>query len=85
MADAHAVEDQRQLVHERDVEIAPRVLDDLGGLGDLDRRRAVHAGGHHRGVDLRHALERLGVRPETTFAIFSKVCSLSPGLMRSGE
>jgi len=26
-----------------------------------------------------------GVSPETTFLIFSTVCSLSPGLMRSGE
>ena len=27
----------------------------------------------------------LGVEPEVTFLIFSTVCSLSPGLMRSGE
>ena len=26
-----------------------------------------------------------GVSPETTFVIFVSVCSLSPGLMRSGE
>jgi hypothetical protein len=58
-ADAHAVEDQRQLVHQRDVEIALGVLDDLGRLGDLDRRRAVDAGGDHRGVGPGDALERL--------------------------
>src|SRR5215831_12832358 len=40
-ADVHALEDDRQLVHQRDVQIALRVLDDLGRLGDLDRRRAV--------------------------------------------
>ena len=48
-------------VPERDVDVALRVLDDLGGLGDLDGLRAVHAGLHHQLVDLRHAVERLGV------------------------
>ena len=37
--DAEAVEDQRQLVDERDVDVALRVLDDLGGLGDADATR----------------------------------------------
>ena len=37
--DADPVEDDRQLVHERDVEVALRVLDHLGGLGDLDAAR----------------------------------------------
>ena len=41
--DAHAVEDQRQLVDQRDVDVALRVLDHLGGLGDLDARRLVRA------------------------------------------
>ena len=81
-----AVEDDRELVHQRDVEVALRVLDDLGGLGDLDRRRAVDAG---RGRSRRRAAAtRSSVSascPETTFMIFSNVCSLSPGLMRSGE
>ena len=58
-ADAHAIEDERELVHQRDVEIALRVLDDLRGFGDLDRRRAVHARGDDRAVDARDALERL--------------------------
>ena len=31
------------------------------------------------------ALERFGVSPETTCVIVVSVCSLSPGLMRSGE
>ena len=34
--DADLVEDQRKLVHQRDVEVALRVLDDLRGFGDLD-------------------------------------------------
>ena len=42
------VEDHRQLVHQRDVEVALGVLDDLGGLGHLDAAGAVHAGGDRR-------------------------------------
>ena len=57
-ADAHAIEDDRQLVHQRDVEIALRVLDDLRGLGDLDRRRAVHAGVDDGAVGVGDAVER---------------------------
>ena len=42
--DAERMEDQRQLVHEGDVEIALGILDDLGGFCDLDRGRAMDAG-----------------------------------------
>jgi hypothetical protein len=41
-ADADAIEDHRQLVHERDVQIALCVLDGLGSFGDLDRLSAVN-------------------------------------------
>ena len=37
--DAEAVEDQRQFVDQRDVDVALGVLDDLGGLGDPDAGR----------------------------------------------
>ena len=57
--DADLVEDQRELVHQRDVEVALRVLDDLGGLGDLDAARPVHAGGDDAAVERGDALERL--------------------------
>ena len=56
--DAELLEDRGQLVHERDVEIALRVLDHLGGLGDLDRRRAMDAGLDHRAVDVGDDVER---------------------------
>ena len=56
--DVERLEDQRQLVHERDVEIALGVLDDLGGFGDLDRGRAVDAGGDDRAVDVGDDVER---------------------------
>src|SRR5690606_37287041 len=42
--DAHLVEDQGQLIDERDVHVALRVLDDLGGLGHADARGLVGAG-----------------------------------------
>ena len=42
--DAEAVEDQRQLVDQRDVDVALGVLDDLGGLGDPDAGGLVRAG-----------------------------------------
>ena len=57
-ADAHAVEDQRELVHERDVDVALRVLDDLGGLCDLDRGRPVDAGVDDGPVGVGDAVER---------------------------
>jgi hypothetical protein len=56
--DAHAIEYQRQLVDQRDVDVALRVLDDLGGLGHPDARRPVGAGPHDAAVErvdeLRH-------------------------------
>ena len=68
--DAEPIEDRRELVHQRDVEVALGVLDDLGGFGDLDRRRAVDAGLDDRAVDVGDALERCA-RPgrTTTFMI----------------
>ena len=56
--DAEPMEDRGQLVHEGDVEIALRVLDHLGGFGDLDRRRAMDAGVDHRAVDVGDDVER---------------------------
>jgi hypothetical protein len=43
--DADAVENDRQFVHQGDVQVALRVLDDLGGFGHLDARRRIDAGG----------------------------------------
>ena len=42
--EAELVEDDRQFVHQRDVEVALRVLDDLGRLGHLNGCRLVRAG-----------------------------------------
>ncbi|MBF0245449.1 MAG: hypothetical protein HQL31_09295, partial [Planctomycetes bacterium] len=57
-ADIHAVEDQRQLVHERDVEVALRILDDLGRFGDLDRGRPENPCRDDAAVELRDRLQR---------------------------
>lgn len=50
--DAQALEDDGQLVHERDVQVALGVLDDLGGLGHLETGGAVDARLDHGAVDL---------------------------------
>ncbi len=39
--DVHALENHREFVHERDIDVALRVLDDLGRLGHLDARGLV--------------------------------------------
>ena len=84
--DVERLENQRQLVHERDVEVALGVFDHLGRFGDLDRGRAVDAGRDHRSVDLGDDVEGLSAFcAETTLMMVSKRCFLSPGLMRSGE
>ena len=59
--DAHAVEDDRELVHQGDVQIALGVLDHLGGFGDLDARGAVDARVDDGAVGGGDALERRGV------------------------
>ncbi len=43
-ADAEAIADERELVHERDVEVALGVLDDLGSLSDHDAGGPVDTG-----------------------------------------
>ncbi len=45
--DAHAVKDDGELVHQRDVEVALRVLDHFGRFRYTDARSAVHAGQRH--------------------------------------
>jgi hypothetical protein len=55
--DADPMEDQRQLVDEGDVDIALRVLDHLGRLGDLDAGDLVHSGRDDAAVHLGHQIE----------------------------
>ena len=57
--DAEPVEDHGELVDERDVDVALRVLDHLGGLCDADRRRAMGAGLDDRAVQLVDEVGRL--------------------------
>src|SRR4029077_505674 len=58
--DADFSEDDRQLVHERDVQVTLGVLDHLCGFGNLDAGGAVHAGFDHRSVEIGDAIERPG-------------------------
>ncbi len=58
--DAQAVEDQAQLVHQGDVDVALGVFDHLGGLGHADRAGLVRAGGDDLGVELVDGLGHFG-------------------------
>ena len=49
--DAEFAEDQRQFVHQGDVEVALGVLDNLGRFGDADAAGAVGAGGDDLAVE----------------------------------
>ena len=55
--DFQSVEDRRELVHQGDVEVPLRILDDLGSLRGLDVRRAVNTRGQHAAVDIGHHIE----------------------------
>ena len=67
--DAELVEDDRQLVHQRDVQVALGVLDHLARLGGLDARAAVHAGLDDALVEAATFSSVSGVSPETTLTI----------------
>ncbi len=56
---AEPVEDDRQFVHQRDVEVALRILDNLRGFGDFDRRGAMQAGLDDPAIDRGDPLQRL--------------------------
>ncbi len=66
--DAEPVEDHRELVDERDVDVALRVLDHLGGFGDADRGRRVRAGRDDRPVQLVDERGGLGRRAGSDLA-----------------
>ncbi len=55
--DVQRLKDQRQFVHECDIEIALCIFDDLGGFGDLDGRSAMDASGDDRSVNTGHDIE----------------------------
>lgn len=85
--DVHAVEDQGQLIHESDVQVALGVLDDLGRFGHLDGRCPVHAGPGHGLVEADQEVGRgfvlAGHDPDD--GLQGMVWTRSPGLIRSGE
>ena len=58
--DAKAVEDQRQFVHQGNVEVALGVLDHLGGFGDLDGTGFVGAGGNDAAIQGIDEVRNLG-------------------------
>jgi hypothetical protein len=42
--DAELMEDDRQFIHQRNIDVALGILDNLGGFGDLARRGAMNPG-----------------------------------------
>ena len=77
--DPEAVEDERELVDERDVDVALRVLDDLGGFRHLDAGRLVRARLDDRGVELIDEVGHFRGRAGGHLADGGRRCSLSPG------
>ena len=57
-ANAHAVEDQSQLVHQGNVQVALSVLDHFGGFGHLDRLGAVDASLDDRAIEVSQRIQR---------------------------
>ena len=84
--DTQSFEDSGKFIHQCDVEIALGVFDHFCGFGHFDRGRAVDAGLDDGTIDFGDDLASVfSSWPATTFVIVSKRCSLSPGLIRSGE
>ena len=61
--DAKGMEDRRKLVHERNVEVALGVFDDLRGLRDFDGGRSVDARLDHGPIDRRDEVEAARILP----------------------
>ncbi len=59
--DAQAMEDQRQFIHERDVEIALDVFNYFFCFCCFDIGSTKHPGFTHGGIDGRNMLERFGI------------------------
>src|SRR4051794_28565795 len=61
--DIKPMENGRQLVHKRDIEVALGILDDFGGFGGPDVWRAVNPGRYDRAVHIGDHAERFIIRP----------------------
>ena len=83
--DPHLVEDHRQFVHERNVQVALRVLDYFGGLCTANAFSFVGAGGDDAGIELIDFFCDLGGGARRHLANIGQAVRLSPGLIRSGE
>ena len=81
----HSIENNGKLVHKGYIHITLGILDNLGGFGYLDTRRTVHPRLNDQLIDFRYRFQSFGIAAETIFTVFTKVCTLSPGLIRSGE
>lgn len=83
---AEPVKNDGQLIHQRDVQVALRVLDDLGGFRNLDAGGTVDARAHDRPVQLRQQIQRRRVASGNNLLDGFKRMHLVAGeLVRSGE
>ena len=82
---AESLEDGRKFVHERDIESASRVLNDLCRLRDLYGRRAMDTRLDDRAIDVADNLQRPVVLTSDRLADGLEAVLLIPGLIRSGE
>ena len=57
--DAHAVKDKCQFIHQRDIQIALGVLDDLCGFRDPNARCAIDTRRDDRAINRRDRFQRL--------------------------
>ncbi len=53
------MKNQCQFIHQRDIEIALRIFDDLGRFGDFNARCAMNPGFDDHSIGLGHNLQRL--------------------------
>ena len=68
---SHFIEDDGELIHEGDIDIALRVFDHLGGFGDLNAGRFENARVNHRAVDGGQRFQRFGCIAGNDFHDFS--------------
>ncbi len=82
--DAQLAEDHRQLIHQGDIQVALGIFNYLGGLRHFQASRPVSASPNDLSIEVIHPNSRLRRTAAGHFVIVVSLCSVSPGLMRSG-
>ena len=82
--DAKTIENKRQLIDKRYVDIALGIFDDFGRFRDSDAARLVGSGPDNSAIELVNDLRDFRRGTRCDFPMVVSLCSLSPGLIRSG-